>query len=70
MTSNREEYNNDIALENLKCQNLLNFIKKEITPQVFLCEFCEISKNTSSTEHLQATASETKSLLIFSVISP
>ena len=27
-------------------------IKKETLPQVFSCEFCEISKNTFSTEHL------------------
>ena len=29
-----------------------NFIKKETLAQVFSCEFCEISKNTLSTEHL------------------
>ena len=34
-----------------------NFIKKEYLAQVFSCEFCEISKNTFITEHLQATAS-------------
>ena len=34
-----------------------NFIKKETQAQVFSCEFCEISKNTSFTEHLWATAS-------------
>ena len=34
-----------------------NFIKKEIATQVFSCEFCEILKNTFSTEHLPATAS-------------
>ena len=34
-----------------------NFIKKEILAQVFSCEFCEISKNTFSTEHLRTTAS-------------
>ena len=34
-----------------------NFIKKETLAQVFYCEFCEISKNTFFTEHLQATAS-------------
>ena len=34
-----------------------NFIKKETMAQVLSCEFCEISKNTFFTEHLQATAS-------------
>ena len=34
-----------------------NFIKKETVAQVFSCEFCEISKNTFSTEHLRTTAS-------------
>ena len=29
-----------------------NFIKKETLAEVFSCEFCEISKNTSFTEHL------------------
>ena len=35
-----------------------NFIKKETLAQVFFCEFCEISRNIFSTEHLQTTASE------------
>ena len=35
-----------------------NFIKKETLTQVFFCEFCEISKNTFSKEHLGTTASE------------
>ena len=34
-----------------------DFIKKEALTQVFLCEFCEISKNTFFTEHLWETAS-------------
>ena len=34
-----------------------NFIKNETLAQTFSCEFCEISKNTFFTEHLQATAS-------------
>ena len=34
-----------------------NFIKKETLAQVFSGEFCEISQNTFSTEHPQATAS-------------
>ena len=29
-----------------------NFIKKKTFAQVFSCEFCEISKNTFSQEHL------------------
>ena len=35
-----------------------NFIKKETLTQMLSCEFCEISKNTFSKEHLRATASE------------
>ena len=34
-----------------------NFFKKETLTQVFSCEFCEISKNTFSIEHLRTTAS-------------
>ena len=34
-----------------------NCIKKETLAQVFSGEFCEISQNTFSTEHPQATAS-------------
>ena len=34
-----------------------NFIKKEALAQVLSCEFCQISKNTSFTEHLWTTAS-------------
>ena len=48
-----------------------NFIKKETLAQVFSCEFCEISKNIFSTEHLRATASGkgfiTKRLVNFEV---
>ena len=33
-------------------KNLKDFIKKETLLQVFSCEFCKISKNTSFTEHL------------------
>ena len=33
-------------------ENTCNFIKKETLAQLFSCEFCEISKNTFSTEHL------------------
>ena len=40
------------------CQSLfLNKVKKETLAKVFYCEFCEISKNTFSVEHLQTTAS-------------
>ena len=35
----------------------INFIKKETLAQVLSCEFCEIFKNTFSTEHLRTTAS-------------
>ena len=47
--------------QNNQKQNLLkNFIKKETLADVFSSEFCEISKNIVSTEHLQTTASEQK----------
>ena len=35
------------------------FIKKETLPQVFSCEFCEISKNTFSNRTPPVAASET-----------
>ena len=35
-----------------KVPKACNFIKKETLAQVFSCEFCEISKNTLFTEHL------------------
>ena len=41
-----------------KFAGLCNFIKKETLPQVFFCEFCDISKNTFYTEHLWVTASD------------
>ena len=34
-----------------------NFIKKEISAQVFSCESCEIFKNNYFAEHIRATAS-------------
>ena len=40
---------------NLRPQ-VCNFIKKETLMQVFSCEFCEIPKNTFSTEQLRTTA--------------
>ena len=33
------------------------FYNKETLAEVFSCEFCEISKNTFSTEHLRMAAS-------------
>ena len=36
----------------------VTLLKKETLAQAFLCEFCEISKDTFSTEHLQTTASD------------
>ena len=36
----------------------VTLLKKETLAQAFLCELCEISKNTFSTEHLQMTASD------------
>ena len=42
------------AFKRLKLANLL---KKEILPQVFSCDFCQISKNTFFTELLWPTTS-------------
>ena len=39
-----------------KAAGLYNFIKIETLAQGFSCEFCEISKNTFSTEHVWVTA--------------
>ena len=38
-------------------------LKKETLAQVFSCEFCEISKNTFSTEHLQMTVSAASNIM-------
>ena len=43
-----------IKLQALACGN---FIQKEALAQVFYCEFCEYSKNTSFTKYLRETAS-------------
>ena len=42
-----------------------NFIRNEALAQVFSCEFCEISKNTSFKEHLQTTASVSSYISLF-----
>ena len=39
------------------CARIFFFIKKETLAQVISCEFCEIFKNTFSTEHLGMAAS-------------
>ena len=41
-----------------KVAQACNFIKKDNLSQVFSCEFCENSNNTSFTEHFWTTASE------------
>ena len=42
----------------IKCRpQACNFIKINTLAQVVSCEFCEISKNSFSTEHVWATAS-------------
>ena len=46
-----------ISKNKLKLQ-VCNFIKKETLAQVFSCEFCEISNNAFSTEHLRTTTSQ------------
>ena len=56
ISQNSEENTCAIASFLIKLQAwACKFIKKETLPQVFSCEFCEISKNTFSTEHLQTT---------------
>ena len=42
----------------IKKAEACNFVKKETLAQVLSCDFCEISKNTFFTEHLQTTASQ------------
>ena len=39
----------------IKLRASYNFIRKETLPQVFSCEFCEISKTIFFTEHVPAT---------------
>ena len=41
-----------------------NVIKKETLVEVFSCEFCEISKNIFFPEHLRATASVMKIMML------
>ena len=50
-----------------QCILACNVIKKKSLSQAFPCEFCEISKNTFLTEHLQTTASDLTCILIASV---
>ena len=47
----------DYLLRLLQITGYQEFIKKETLVQLISCEFCEISENTSFTEHLWATAS-------------
>ena len=42
------------------CARVSFLIKKETLAQVFSCELCKISKNTSFTAHLRTTASTDK----------
>ena len=59
ISQNSQENTSARASFLIKLQALdLNFIKKETLPEVFSCEFCEISKNTFFTEHLWTTASK------------
>ena len=47
------------SLSHWRCRpKACNFSKKETLAQVFVCEFCEIFKNTFFTKHLWTTASE------------
>ena len=50
------------------CQSLFsNNVSSQSLALVFSCEFCEISKNTFFTEHLQTTASEHSIYQIFQI---
>ena len=49
---------NSFRSSHQRCLKPATLLKKETLAQVFSCEFCEISKNTSFTEHLQTTASK------------
>ena len=49
-----------------RCSQACNFIKKETLAQVFSCEFCEISKNTSySRTPLMAASVYNKLKIVF-----
>ena len=57
MSQNSQENTCVTVFFNTVAGGACNFIKKETLAQVFLCEFCEIFKNTFFTEHLMETAS-------------
>ena len=46
-----------LFFSNVGCLKPATLLRKTLA-QVFSCEFCEIFKNTFSTEHIQMTASE------------
>ena len=48
---------NFAKLTGKQCVRPATLLKKETLAQVFSCEFCEISKNTFFTEHLQIITS-------------
>ena len=51
------DFYRSLGTKNLLKKRPWYFIKKETLVQLISCEFCEISENTSFTEHLWATAS-------------
>ena len=53
----KKHLHQSLFLIKLKKENSLLIIKKEISAQVFSCEFCEVFKNTFFIEHLRAIAS-------------
>ena len=59
LTRNSRSSHRRCSVKKSALRNFAKFTKNETLPQVFSCEFCEISKNTFSTEHLLATASLT-----------
>ena len=52
-----EKFTGKHLRQSLFFNNACNFIEKEILPQVFSCEFCQISKYNFLVEHLSVTAS-------------
>ena len=52
-----------LFLNKIACLRPAILLKKRLA-QMFSCEFCEISKNTFSREHLRTTATE-KPIFIF-----
>ena len=56
-------------LQNLQENTYVRALKGETLAQVLFCKFCEISRNTFFTEHLQTSASDVKQNKLFTIIN-